>query len=95
MLQLEGRTAEAIEHYRCSLRAGNSDPIAVFNLGTALETLGRWAEAIEAYHHALELEREFADAHFNLARLYEQAGRQEAAVRHLREYQKLSGCEPS
>jgi tetratricopeptide (TPR) repeat protein len=95
MLQLEGRTTEAIEHYRCSLRAGSPDATAAFNLGTALETLGRWSEAIEAYQQAVDLEREFADAHFNLARLYEQAGRQEAAVRHLREYQKLSECEPS
>jgi tetratricopeptide (TPR) repeat protein len=95
MLQLEGRIAEAIEHYRWSLRTGSTDPTAAFNLGTALETLGRWAEAIEAYQRALELERDFADAHFNLARLYEQAGRPEAAVRHLREYQKLSECEHS
>jgi tetratricopeptide (TPR) repeat protein len=95
MLQLEGRTAEAIEHYRCSLRAGGTDPTAAFNLGTALETLGHWSDATEAYQHALELERDFADAHFNLARLYEQAGRREAAVRHLREYQKLSECAPS
>jgi tetratricopeptide (TPR) repeat protein len=95
MLQLEGRTAEAIEHYRCSLRAGSTDPTAAFNLGTALETLGRWPEATEAYQDALELERDFADAHFNLARLYGQAGRGEAAVRHLREYQKLSECAPS
>jgi predicted Zn-dependent protease len=90
LLQLEGRVAEAIEHYRCSLAADSTDPTAAFNLGTALETLGRCADAIEAYHHALEIDREFADAHFNLARLYEQSGRQAAALRHLREYQKLS-----
>ena len=59
-------------------------------------------EVREVLHHprrrrapAPELEREFTDAHFNLARLFEQAGRQEAAVRHLREYQKLSECAPS
>jgi tetratricopeptide (TPR) repeat protein len=86
----EGRTAEAIEHYRWSLRAGSTDPTAAFNLGTALETLGRWADAIGAYRHALELDREFADAHFNLARLYEQAGRRAAALRHLSAYQQLS-----
>jgi tetratricopeptide (TPR) repeat protein len=90
LLQLEGSTAEAMEHYRCSLRAGSTDPTAAFNLGTALEVLRRWTEAIEAYRHALELDGEFADAHFNLARLYEQAGRREAAIRHLRAYQQLS-----
>jgi tetratricopeptide (TPR) repeat protein len=90
MLQLEGRIAEAIEHYRCSLRAGSTDPTAAFNLGTALETLGRGTEAIQSYNHALKLDREFADAHFNLARLYEQAGQRGAALRHLREYQRVS-----
>jgi tetratricopeptide (TPR) repeat protein len=90
LLQLEGRTEEALEHYRISLRSGGSDPTAAFNLGTALETLSRWAEAIAAYNHALEMDRNFADAHFNLARLYEQNGRGSAAVRHLREYQRLS-----
>jgi Flp pilus assembly protein TadD len=90
LLQLEGRTAEAIEHYRWSLRARSADPTAAFNLGTALETLGRCAEAVEAYQHALKLDCEFADAHFNLARLYEQAGRRLAALRHLRAYQRLS-----
>jgi tetratricopeptide (TPR) repeat protein len=89
LLQLEGRTGEAVEHYRWSLRAGSTDPTARFNLGTALEILGRWADAIEAYQHALELDPEFADAHFNLARLYEQAGRAAAALRHLRAYQQL------
>jgi DNA-binding transcriptional MerR regulator len=92
LLQLEGRIAEALEHYSCSLRAGTTDPTAAFNLGTALETLGRWTEAIQIYHHALAMDREFADAHFNLARLYEQTGRRVAALRHLREYQKLSEC---
>ena len=94
LLQLDGKTAEAVEHYSCSLRAGTSDPTAAFNLGTALETLGRWVDAIRAYSHALTMDRGFADAHFNLARLYEQAGRRVAALRHLREYQKLSKCGP-
>lgn len=89
LLQLAGRTAEAIEHYRRSLLADRTDPTAAFNLGTALEELGQWADAIAAYRRALQADREFADAHFNLARLYEQAGRREAATRHLREYQRL------
>ena len=42
LLQLDGRTAEAAEHYRRSLVVGRSDPTAAFNLGTALEELGRW-----------------------------------------------------
>lgn len=90
LLQLAGRTAEAVEHYRRSLEDGRSDPTAAFNLGTALEESGQWAEAIEAYRRALRDDHQFADAHFNLARLYEQVGRRSAAIRHLRAYQQLS-----
>jgi tetratricopeptide (TPR) repeat protein len=89
LLQLEGRIVEAIEHYRCSLRTGSPDPTAAFNLGSALETIGNSTEAVEAYQQALGLDPDFADAHFNLARHFEQLGRRSAALRHLREYQRL------
>jgi tetratricopeptide (TPR) repeat protein len=90
LLQLAGRTKEAIEHYRLSLRAGSSDPTAAFNLGTALEELGRWSDALVAYRQAIKADGRFADAHFNLARLYEQLGQGPAALRHFRAYQQLS-----
>jgi predicted Zn-dependent protease len=89
LLQVAGRTAEAVQHYRRSLEAGRGDPTAAFNLGTALEELGEWADAITAYRRAIQADREFADAHFNLARLYEQVGRRTAAIRHLRVYKEL------
>jgi tetratricopeptide (TPR) repeat protein len=92
LLQLQGETLKAIEHYRWSLATGTKDPTAAFNLGTALESLERWSEAIDSYCEALALDPGFADAHFNLARLYQQSGNQLTACRHLREYQKLSGC---
>jgi Tfp pilus assembly protein PilF len=91
LLQLSGRTQEAIEHYRHSLVAGTDDPTAAFNLGTALEEMGQWIAAIQAYRRALQMDRGFADAHFNLARLYEELGRREAAIRHLRAYRQLVG----
>jgi tetratricopeptide (TPR) repeat protein len=90
LLQLAGRTAEAVEHYRRSLQSLRTFPTAAFNLGTALEELGRWSDAISAYLRAIQADERFADAHFNLARLYEQQGQRAEAIRHLREYQKLS-----
>src|SRR3954467_7256327 len=48
LLQVAGRTAEAVQHYRRSMEAGRPDPTAAFNLGTALEDLGEWADAIAA-----------------------------------------------
>jgi tetratricopeptide (TPR) repeat protein len=89
LLQLAGRTREAIEHYRLSMRSDSTDPTGAFNLGTALEELGRWRSAITAYLQAVAIDPRFADAHFNLARLYEQLGRGAEAIRHLRAYKRL------
>jgi tetratricopeptide (TPR) repeat protein len=89
LLQLAGRTREAIEHYRLSLCPDSTDPTGAFNLGTALEELGRWRGALTAYLRAVDIDSRFADAHFNLARLYEQLGRQAEAIRHLRAYKRL------
>jgi tetratricopeptide (TPR) repeat protein len=89
LLQLAGRTEEALEHYLAAIRAGSTDPTAPFNLGTALEELGRWRDALAAYQHAIETDASFADAHFNLARLYDQLGRRAEAIRHLRAYKRL------
>ncbi|HZA98947.1 MAG TPA: tetratricopeptide repeat protein, partial [Gemmatimonadales bacterium] len=89
LLQLAGRTREAIEHYRLSQRPESTDPTGAFNLGTALEELGRWRAALSAYLRAVDIDPRFADAHFNLARLYEQLGRRAEAIRHLRAYKRL------
>jgi tetratricopeptide (TPR) repeat protein len=90
LLQLAGRTAEAVDHYRRSLQNFRTCPTAAFNLGTALEELGRCSDAVSAYLNAIQADKNFADAHFNLARLYEHQGQRAEAIRHLREYQKLS-----
>jgi DNA-binding transcriptional MerR regulator len=89
LLQLAGRTREAMEHYIAAIRLQSSDPTAAFNLGTALEELGRWGEAMAAYEQAIEVDGRFADAHFNLARLSDQLGRRAEAIRHLRAYKRL------
>ncbi|HEX5576564.1 MAG TPA: tetratricopeptide repeat protein, partial [Gemmatimonadales bacterium] len=90
LLQLDGMTAQAIEHYRLALQGGTGDPTAAFNLGTALEEQGDWTQALAAYRHAIQIDPNFGDAHFNLARLYEQLGRRPAALRHLRTYRLLN-----
>lgn len=89
LLQLAGRTREAIDHYRRSLQPDSTDPTGAFNLGTALEELGQWRAALSAYLRALAIDGSFADAHFNLARLYEQLGRRAEAIRHLGAYKQL------
>jgi tetratricopeptide (TPR) repeat protein len=89
LLQLAGRTQDAIQHYVACIRSGTTDPTAAFNLGTALEELGQWQDALAAYQRAVETDSRFADAHFNLARLHDQLGRRAEAIRHLRAYKRL------
>jgi DNA-binding transcriptional MerR regulator len=89
LLQLAGRTHEAMEHYMAAMRLQSSDPTAAFNLGTALEELGRWPDALAAYEQAIDVDGRFADAHFNLARLSDQLGHRVEAIRHLRAYKRL------
>jgi tetratricopeptide (TPR) repeat protein len=90
LLQLAGRTQEAIEHYQLAVRGGTSDPTAAFNLGTALEERRKWSQAVAAYERAIQIDPGFGDAHFNLARLCEQLGRRAAALHHLRTYRMLN-----
>ena len=91
----EGRVDRAVQHFS---RAAELDPVSgtpQFNLGVALEDLNRTDEAIVAYQRALERDPRRADAHFNLSRLFEARNDEVAALRHLKEYRRLSrGGEP-
>lgn len=82
--------AAAEAHYRAALRIDPAHAIALFNLGVALEDEGRLTEALDAYTQALAIQPALADAHYNLAGIHEQLGHQTSAVRHLKEYKKLS-----
>jgi tetratricopeptide (TPR) repeat protein len=66
------------------------DPTLCFNLAILLEDLERRDEAIAAYRCALRGDPRFADCHYNLGLAYQAAGNALAAIRHLREYRKLS-----
>jgi tetratricopeptide (TPR) repeat protein len=59
-------------------------------LGITHRQLSDYSRALEMYEAALKLDAGNPDAHFNAARLHERAGRYEAALRHLREYRKLT-----
>lgn len=77
-------------HYRAAIRIDSRHAIAMFNLGVSLEDQGRLREALATYRYALALQPALADAHYNLAGIHEQLGDQTSAVRHLKEYKKLS-----
>lgn len=61
-----------------------------YNLAVIYEEFGMYPEALQNYAQSLELDPHLADAHYNLSLLHEALGQGAAALRHLREYRKLS-----
>jgi tetratricopeptide (TPR) repeat protein len=90
LLHEDGAPAAAEKHYRAALSLDPEHDTAAFNLGVALEDLGRVRDAIAAYERAVELDPDNADAHYNVAGLYERRGEKPAALRHLKEYRRLT-----
>jgi len=90
LLHAHGRLREAEAHYVAALVSCPTNPTATFNLAVVLEDLGRLDDAIERYREAIELDPECVDAYFNLSRLYEKKGEKVSALRHLKDYRRLS-----
>jgi tetratricopeptide (TPR) repeat protein len=91
LLHQRGQLREAEAHYVAALVSRPGDGTATFNLAVVLEDLGRADEAITRYREAIELDPHCVDAYFNLSRLYERKGEKLAALRHLKDYKRLSG----
>lgn len=81
---------EAESLYRDALELCPRHGIALFNLGVVLEDKGAADEAMEAYRQALGCEPPVIEAHYNLARLYEERGDEQAALRHLASFKRLT-----
>lgn len=90
LLHQRGRLREAEAHYVAALVSRPTDTTATFNLAVVLEDLGRLDDSISRYQEVLELDPSVTDAYFNLARLYEKKGEKVAALRHLKDYRRLS-----
>jgi predicted TPR repeat methyltransferase len=90
LLHDRGDAPGALEHYIHAIELYPADPTAWFNAGVAYEDVGQDDKAFESYEEAISLESAFSDAHFNLASLHERRGDELAALRHLREYRRLT-----
>ena len=90
ILHEDGALDSAEKHYRAALDLDPDHEVAAFNLGVALEDLGRLRDAVQAYERAVQLDPSNADAHFNLAGIYEKRGDKAAALRHLKDYRRLT-----
>lgn len=90
LLHQRGQHQEAEAHYVAALVARPTDVTATFNLAVVLEDQGRIDDAMARYREAIELDPSCVDAYFNLSRLYEKKGEKIAAIRHLKDYRRLS-----
>ncbi|MBL8937796.1 MAG: tetratricopeptide repeat protein [Archangium sp.] len=95
LLHQRGCHKEAEAHYTAALVARPADVTATFNLAVVLDDQGRIDEAMSRYRETLELDPHCVDAYFNLARLYERKGEKIAAIRHLKDYRRLSNQAPA
>ena len=84
-LAKQGKSEEAIEHYRKSIAIQPTFVDAHYNLAVDLEKLGRTDEAIASYRKTLEYNPRHAFAHNNLGALLAGRGNFDAAIE---EYKK-------
>jgi tetratricopeptide (TPR) repeat protein len=90
LLHQQSRLTDALVHYQAALVVDPNDTIATYNLAVVFEDLERFDEAIVAYQKAIELNAVNEDAYFNLARLFEKKGQRMLALRHLKDYRRLT-----
>jgi Flp pilus assembly protein TadD len=85
----DGRTQEAIAHYREALRIEPTDSFARRNLAYALLEEGRFAEALEQYTKLLDLLPGDPETRFHMARALQRLGRPAEAVARYTEALRL------
>lgn len=90
LLHASGRLREAEAHYVAAIVSRPTNATATFNLAVVLEDLGRLDDSISQYQQAIELDPDCVDAYFNISRLYEKKGEKLSAIRHLKDYRRLS-----
>lgn len=71
---------KALQHFEAARRIRPELPSAVYNVGTALESLGRREEAVVAYRDALRLAPSYSRAHVRLGTLLYRQGQLEEAL---------------
>jgi len=82
VLNKQGRTEEAIEHYLHALQIKPDYEKAHYNLGNVLNEQGRTEEAKEHYLQALRINPESEKTHLNLGNILYNQGRTEEAKEH-------------
>jgi protein O-mannosyl-transferase len=78
----QGRTAEAMENYRMSLKINPAYEDALNNLGYALAGQKRFREAIPLYEAALRIRPKHVEVHNNLGNALSEIGSIDEAIKH-------------
>ena len=80
ILQTEGKSDEALIHFRQSVELKHSEPFHNFNLGLALYHQGKYDDAIKYLNKALEVSPHWPKAHYSLGLVYAAQGKYELAI---------------
>jgi len=80
LLEMTGRSQEAMEHFKQALRLKPDYADAHNNLGLLLDKAGRGREAIEQWEQAVQQNLDYFDAHYNLGLALAQTGRAQEAI---------------
>ena len=81
-LMSEGRSDEALAHYRRAVQISPGYAPAYNNMASVLRAQGHIREAEASYERALALRPDYSDAHYNLANALLDEGRTDEAVAH-------------
>ncbi len=84
LLTMQGRDAEAMEHYRAVVRIEPEYAKGRFNLGLALARRERYEDAAAQFREALQLDPGYVKAEINLGLALTRLGRWVEAVEHYR-----------
>ncbi len=80
VLELQGRTSEAMESYRRALALEPRSAQTIHRLANLLSEQGALEEAVQLYEKVLDLTPESAEAHYDLGRARKRRGELNAAV---------------
>ena len=78
----QGKTAEAMENYRMSLKINPAYEDALNNLGYALAGQKKYLEAVPLYEAALRIRPDQAEVHNNLGNALSEIGKIDEAIQH-------------
>ena len=88
-LKEEGRTGEAIDHFKAALEVAPNNADAHLNLGEALASLNCLDEAEKQYREVLRINDKDVEAHYNLGVAWAKQGRLDDAIQQYEEALKI------